>query len=573
MLVGGSADRAQVAILESGVLVETYVTKSASRSLVGNVYLGRVQNVLRGMEAAFVDIGQPRNAVLYIGEVMTDLPGVLEADVEGEAQPQGQRIDEVLQTGQSVLVQVTKDPMGTKGARLTTEVSLAGRYLVIVPRGAGHGISRRLDDRERQRLRDIAKRIRPDGYGVIVRTAAEGVDEDELARDVTRLTRLWEEIDARATKASAPREIYVEPDLVIRTVRDLFSRDYDALIIEDRDNYERVVSYLGAVAPELAERVALHSGPETLFDSQNVTDQLRKALERKVWLPSGGYIVIDRAEALTVIDVNTGRYVGKTSLEDTVVKTNLEAAAEVVRQLRLRDIGGIIIVDFIDMLLARNREQVLREFRRELLNDKTKTQVIGISPLGLVEMTRKNVSEGLVEALGTPCPTCAGRGVVIEEALHDVPHAHIPGLDAPPTERPPRDRPKPAAADRPQRAATAQQQRPPREGAEDRAARKRRRGGRRRRGGGSGSGQRPEVAPEVLPTDDGQRAQRNDRREPTAPTDEPVAPPAVTTEAAEIGRSEAAEVAEAAEPERSPLIRPGPEDVLEEPRRSAEETG
>jgi ribonuclease E len=415
MLVAGSADRAQVAILEEGILVETYVTKSARRSLVGNVYLGRVQNVLRGMEAAFVDIGQPRNAVLYIGEVGSEL----NEDVEGEAKQQDQRIDEVLQTGQTVLVQVTKDPMGTKGARLTTEISLAGRYLVIVPKGAGHGISRRLDDRERQRLRDIAKRIRPDGFGVIVRTAAEGVDEAELARDVERLTRLWAEIEGRATKGSAPLEIYVEPDLVIRTVRDMFSRDYDRLVIEDKENYERVVSYLRAVAPDLAERVSLHAGPETLFDAHNATDQLRKALERKVWLPSGGYIVIDRAEALTVIDVNTGRYVGKTSLEDTVVKTNLEAAAEVVRQLRLRDIGGIIIIDFIDMLLARNREQVLREFRRELLNDKTKTQVIGISPLGLVEMTRKNVSEGLVEALGTPCPTCSGRGVVIETSLPD----------------------------------------------------------------------------------------------------------------------------------------------------------
>ena len=405
MLVGGSADRAQVAILEDGSLVEHYVAREARRSLVGNIYLGRVQNVLPGMEAAFVDIGQPRNAVLYVGEVVAD------DDVEGNARP---RIDQVLTAGQSVLVQVTKDPMGSKGARLSTEVSLAGRYLVLVPKGSGYGISRRLDDQERGRLREVAKRIRPEGFGLIVRTAAEGVEDAELERDLDRLTRLWQEISGRSDKGSAPLEIYVEPDLVIRVVRDLFSKDYDRLVVEGRESYDRVDAYLRAVAPELLEKVTLHEGPETLFDAENVTDQLRKALERKVWLPSGGYIVVDRTEALAVIDVNTGRYVGKTSLEDTVVKTNLEAAAEVVRQLRLRDIGGIIIIDFIDMLLARNREQVLREFRRELERDKTKTQVIGISPLGLVEMTRKNVSEGLLEALSTPCPTCGGRGVVID---------------------------------------------------------------------------------------------------------------------------------------------------------------
>jgi ribonuclease E len=417
MLVAGSAEKTQIAILEDGVLVETYLAKKTRRSLVGNVYLGKVQNVLRGMEAAFVDIGQPRNAVLYIGEVMST-----DEDVEGPdgAKPEKsethQRIDEVLASGQTVLCQVTKDPMGSKGARLTTEVSLAGRYLVIVPKGSGYGISRRLDDNERARLRDVARRIKPDGYGVIVRTAAEGVEEEELARDLTRLTRLWEEIEARAAKGTAPQEIYVEPDLVIRVVRDVFSRDYDRLVIEDRETYERVANYMRAIAPDLAEKVVQHTGPESLFDAENVTDQMRKALERKVWLPSGGYIVIDRAEALTVIDVNTGRFVGKTSLEDTVVKTNLEAAAEVVRQLRLRDIGGIIIIDFIDMLLARNRESILKQFREELDADKTKTQVIGISPLGLVEMTRKNVSEGLLETLGAPCPTCQGRGVVIDGA-------------------------------------------------------------------------------------------------------------------------------------------------------------
>ena len=424
MLIAGNADRAQVAILEDGILVENYVARKTRRSLVGNVYLGKVQNVLKGMEAAFVDIGQPRNAVLYIGEVMNDEDAT---DDDGKPSQQAtptaeqQPIDEVLSSGQTVLVQVTKDPMGSKGARLTTEVSLAGRYLVLVPRGSGHGISRRLDDDERQRLRDIARRIRPQGYGVIVRTAAEGIEEDELSRDVERLVRLWEEIDARAKKGTAPQEIYVEPDLVIRVVRDLFSKDFASLVIDQKETYDRVKAYLAAIAPELGEKVHLHTGPETLFDALNVTDQLRKALERKVWLSSGGYIVIDRAEALTVIDVNTGRYVGKTNLEDTVLKTNLEAAEEVVRQLRLRDIGGIIVIDFIDMLLAKNRETVLKEFRNKLLRDKTKTQVIGISPLGLVEMTRKNVSEGLLEVLSSPCPTCGGRGAVIEDAL---PHLH-----------------------------------------------------------------------------------------------------------------------------------------------------
>ncbi len=547
MLVGGSADQAQVAIVEDGVLVETYVTKSARRSLVGNIYLGRVQNVLRGMEAAFVDIGQSRNAVLYIGELSSELSDNEEAD--GEATAEGQRIDDVLASGQTVLVQVTKDPMGTKGARLTTEVSIAGRYLVLVPRGSGHGISRRLDDRERQRLRDIARRIRPDGHGVIIRTAADGVDEEELARDVARLTRLWEEISSRAEKGSAPLEIYVEPDLVIRTIRDLFSRDDERLVIEDRENYERVAAYLGAVAPELTVRVSHHEGPETLFDALNITDQLRKALERKVWLPSGGYLVVDRAEALTVIDVNTGRYVGKTSLEDTVVKTNLEAAAEVVRQLRLRDIGGIIIIDFIDMLLARNRETVLKEFRRELLNDKTKTQVIGISPLGLVEMTRKNVSEGLVEALGTPCPTCAGRGVVIGHGLDD-PHVEAPPATGEP-ERPARDRPPRRRGGRGR--GRSQGQRPAEERSEPRERRPQGRSDEPRR-----ERERPPTsAPE--PTDETEAQQSL----PEASHDDP-APPAASPEPEPV----------VPEPERNPLIRPTPSpDAGAEHGRGAAESG
>lgn len=406
MIVGGSVEHAHVAILEDGELVEHYVARKSQRSLVGNVYLGRVQNVLPGMEAAFVDIGQPRNAVLYVGELSGH------EDVEDDAQP---RIEQVLKGGQSVLVQVTKDPMGTKGARLTTEVSLAGRYLVLVPGGSGYGISRRLDDDERSRLREIAKKIRHNGHGVIVRTAAEGAEAEELERDLQRLVRLWEEIDKRKGTVKAPSEIYVEPDLVLRVVRDVFSKDFEELVVADPDVYERVRKYLDAVDPELARRARRHDGELSLFETYHVTEQLRKTLERKVWLPSGGYIVIDRTEAFTVIDVNSGRYVGRTSLEDTVVKINLEAAAEVVRQLRLRDIGGIIVIDFIDMLHASNREEILRAFKQELARDKTKTQVIGISPLGLVEMTRKNVSEGLLEALSTPCPTCEGRGVVVED--------------------------------------------------------------------------------------------------------------------------------------------------------------
>ena len=410
MLVGGSPDQAQIAVLEDNVLVEHYVARATQGSIAGNIYLGKVQNVLPGMEAAFIDIGQPRNAVLYVGEVMHET----EDELEGNAQP---KIEQVLNAGQSVLVQVTKDPMGSKGARLTTEISLAGRYVVLVPRGTGLGISRRLDDGERQRLRDIARRLKPESYGLIVRTAGEGATEEELTRDVGRLTRLWEEIDGRMAKASAPQEIYVEPDLVIRVIRDHFSKEFARLVVEDKDTYERVHAYVQAVDPDFLDRVSLHTGPLSLFEAENVVQQLKKALERRVWLPSGGQLVIDRTEALTVIDVNTARFVGRKSLEDTVLKNNLEAAAEVVRQLRLRDIGGIIIIDFIDMILERNRELVLKTLRRELDRDRTKTQVIGISPLGLVEMTRKNVSEGLVEALSTPCPTCGGHGVVINESL------------------------------------------------------------------------------------------------------------------------------------------------------------
>ena len=340
-------------MVENGMLVEQYVRAEVTALAQRQIYLGKVRTssaVWRPRSSTSVSPVTPS----YIGEVMHD------EEVEGDAHP---RIDEVLQPGQSVLVQVTKDPMGTKGARLTTERGSPGTTSCSSPGGpvtASHAASTTVN----ASASGTSRSDPPAGYGLIIRTAAEGVEEDELARDLERLTRLWSEIDARAQRGTAPVEIYVEPDLVIRVVRDLFSKEFERLVVEDKESHERMQSYLRAVAPELVERLSLHEGPETLFEAENVVDQMRKALERKVWLPSGGYIVIDRAEALTVIDVNTGRYVGKTSLEDTVVKTNLEAAAEVVRQLRLRDIGGIIIIDFIDMLLARNREQVLKEFRR-----------------------------------------------------------------------------------------------------------------------------------------------------------------------------------------------------------------
>jgi ribonuclease E len=360
------------------------------------------------MEAAFVDIGKGRNAVLYAGEVTYN-----EEDLEGEPP----RIERALKPGQSVLVQVTKDPMGSKGARLTTEISLAGRYLVLQPAGNTFGISRRLPEAERSRLRDILKEVRPKGLGLIVRTAAEGAGADELRADLARLQTRWEQVDRKAKKSSAPAVIYSEPELVVRVIRDIFSPDFVELVVDAPELHERVRDYLEEVAPDLLPKLRKHESQLPLFEDFRVTEQIHKALDRKVWLPSGGSLVIDRTEAMTVVDVNTGKFVGKTNLEETVVANNLEAAEEIVRQLRLRDIGGIVIIDFIDMLFEKNQQAVIDRLKAALARDKTKSQVMDISPLGLVQMTRKRVSGGLLENFSEPCPTCEGRGIVITHEL------------------------------------------------------------------------------------------------------------------------------------------------------------
>src|SRR6266498_2416497 len=408
MLVTEGAERTQIGVIEGRTLVEHYVTRKSGRSMVGNIYQGRVQNVLPGMEAAFVDIGKGRNAVLYAGEVNYN-----EEDLDGEAP----RIEKALKPGQAILVQVTKDPIGAKGARLTTQVSLAGRYLVLQPEDSTFGISRRLPENERIRLREILKEVRPKGLGLIVRTAAEGAVADDLRADLTRLQARWETIERKARKASPPAVIYQEPELVVRVIRDIFSPDCVELVVHAPGLYERVKSFLEEVAPDLLPKVHAHDGRLALFEQYRVTEQIHKALERKVWLPSGGSLVIDQTEAMTVVDVNTGKYVGKSNLEETVVATNLEAADEIVRQLRLRDIGGIIIIDFIDMLFEKNQHAVVERLRSALARDKTKSQVMEVSSLGLVQMTRKRVSGGLLDSFSETCPACEGRGVVI---THDV---------------------------------------------------------------------------------------------------------------------------------------------------------
>jgi ribonuclease E len=405
MVVRQKGDRTQIAVLEDGVLVEHYVTRASAATMVGNVYLGRVQNVLPSMEAAFVDIGRGRNAVLYAGEVNWDATGL-----EGRTRT----IEQALRSGDSVLVQVTKDPIGTKGARLTSHIALSGRHLVYVPNGNASGISRKLSDVERKRLRDALKSLVPDGAGVIVRTAAEGASEDELARDVTRLQAQWEDIQVKARDGNAPRLLYEEPDLVIRVVRDLFNEDFRELTIQGPGAYEMVEPYLRHVSPDLVPRLRRYAGAGDVFHDTRIDEQILKALDRKVFLPSGGHLVIDRTEAMTVIDVNTGKYTGAGgNLEETVTRNNLEAAEEIVRQLRLRDLGGIIVVDFIDMVLESNRELVLRRLTECLGRDRTKHQVTEITSLGLVQMTRKRVGQGLLEAFSETCEVCKGRGLII----------------------------------------------------------------------------------------------------------------------------------------------------------------
>ncbi|AEV82271.1 ribonuclease [Actinoplanes sp. SE50] len=405
MVVRQKPDRIQIAVLEDGVLVEHYVARATSGTMVGNVYLGKVQNVLPSMEAAFVDVGRGRNAVLYAGEVNWDATGL-----EGRARS----IEQALRSGDSVLVQVTKDPIGHKGARLTSHIALSGRHLVYVPNGNASGISRKLPDNERKRLRDILKKLVPDGAGVIVRTAAEGASEDELARDVKRLQAQWEDIQARAAEGNAPRALSEEPDLVIRVVRDLFNEDFRELIVQGEQAYAEVENYLHSVSPDLVERLHRHVGVGDVFAENRIDEQILKGLDRKVFLPSGGHLVIDRTEAMTVVDVNTGKYTGAGgNLEETVTRNNLEAAEEIVRQLRLRDLGGIVVIDFIDMVLESNRELVLRRLTECLGRDRTKHQVTEITSLGLVQMTRKRIGAGLLEAFSETCDHCKGRGVII----------------------------------------------------------------------------------------------------------------------------------------------------------------
>ena len=409
MLVRQKDGRIQIGVLEDGVLAEHFVSKTQQDSLIGNVYLGKVQNVLPSMEAAFVDIGRGRNAVLYAGEVNWDVTGL-------DGAPR--KIENALKPGDSVLVQVTKDPIGHKGARLTSQVSLPGRFLVYVPGGSMTGISRKLPDTERARLKKILKDKLPEGAGVIVRTAAEGASEEELTHDINRLRAQWEEIQEKANsrKVLAPEMLYQEPDLMIKTVRDVFNEDFTAMIVQGENAWDSIEAYVTYVAPDLVSRLQKWDGDDDLFDHYRINEQLAKALDRKVYLPSGGSLVIDRTEAMTVVDVNTGKFTGSGgNLEETVTKNNLEAAEEIVRQLRLRDIGGIIVIDFIDMVLESNRDLVLRRLIECLGRDRTKHQVAEVTSLGLVQMTRKRLGTGLLEVFSEPCEHCAGRGLIVHD--------------------------------------------------------------------------------------------------------------------------------------------------------------
>ncbi|MCW2503586.1 MAG: ribonuclease, partial [Actinomycetia bacterium] len=425
MVVRQIGERTQIAVLEDDVLVEHYVTKASSTSYAGNVYLGKVQNVLPSMEAAFVDIGKGRNAVLYAGEVNWDGAGM-------EGKPR--KIEQALRSGDPVLVQVTKDPIGHKGARLTSQISLPGRFLVYVPEGQMTGISRKLPDTERKRLKDILKKIVPENAGVIIRTAAEGATEDELTRDVARLEAQWQAIKTKSEKGGAPALLHAEPDLVIRVIRDIFNEDFGKLIVEGDSAWEVVEQYVEHVSPELVPRLSKHTGESDVFRDLRIDEQLAKALDRKVWLPSGGSLVIDRTEAMTVVDVNTGKFTGQGgNLEETVTRNNLEAAEEIVRQLRLRDIGGIIVIDFIDMVLEANRELVLRRLTECLGRDRTKHQVAEVTSLGLVQMTRKRVGQGLLEVFSETCEHCRGRGIIVHtEPVGEKPKAPQPQSQAQP---------------------------------------------------------------------------------------------------------------------------------------------
>ncbi len=426
-----------IAVLEGRSLIEHYVSRPSDdiSEIHGNIYLGRVQNVLPGMEAAFVDIGTPKNAVLYRGDVTYDLDD-MDGD-KGQAPPprarkgRGRmgrrrdepRIEDLLKARQTILCQVTKNPIAHKGARLSTEVSLPGRFVVLVPNSATYGISKRLSDKERKRLRNILDKVKPKQHGVIVRTAAENVTAEEIERDVRRLLEQWDQINQLAQKSKAPALLFREPELAVRIIREEFNKDYRGVIIDDPKLYEQVRGYMETIAPALADRIQYHD-PNTeslpLFERHHVAEQLRKAVDRKVWLPSGGSLIIEHTEALTVIDVNTGKNVGTSNLEETVFRNNLEAAEEIAKQLRLRDIGGIIVIDFIDMEIRKNRDEVVKVFEAALARDKTRTQVSAISDLGLVEMTRKRIGEGLLESVSDVCEHCEGRGLHLRQALIDV---------------------------------------------------------------------------------------------------------------------------------------------------------
>ena len=412
-----SGGQTHIAVLEGRSLIEHFVSRPADdvTQIHGNIYIGRVENVLPGMEAAFIDIGTPKNAVLYRGDVHYDAEDI---ETHG-AQP---RIEDVLKNKQLILCQVTKNPIGHKGARLTQEVSLPGRFVVLVPNNGTYGISKRLPDAERKRLRNLLDKVKPKQHGVIVRTAAENITSEEIERDVQRLLKQWEQIENLARSQKGPALLYREPDMSVRVIREEFNTEYRAVVIDDPDLYEDVHDYVAAISPALGDRVQYYDKTEEplpLFERFQVTEQLQKGLDRKVWLPSGGSLIIEHTEALTVIDVNTGRNVGSSSLEETVFRNNLEAAIEIARQLRLRDIGGIIVIDFVDMEIRGNRDELVRTFKEALSRDKTRTQVFNVSELGLVEMTRKRIGEGLLDSFADQCGVCHGRGIVMSSDVLD----------------------------------------------------------------------------------------------------------------------------------------------------------
>lgn len=434
MLVHVHEGVTHLAVLEGRSLIEHYVSRPADdvSEIHGNIYLGRVQNVLPGMEAAFVDIGTPKNAVLYRGDVTYDVDDIdgdkSQAPAPKPKKPRPRigrrkdepRIEDLLTARQSILCQVTKNPIAHKGARLSTEISLPGRFVVLVPNSDTYGISKRLGDKERRRLRSILDKVKPAQHGVIVRTAAQDVTAEEIERDVRRLLDQWEKVSDLAGRAKGATLLFREPELAVRVVREEFNRDYRGVVIDDPALFQQVKGYMETIAPALADRIEFHDPSKeslSVFERYHVSEQLRKAVDRKVWLPSGGSLVIDHTEALTVIDVNTGKNVGKSNLEETVFRNNLEAAEEIAKQLRLRDIGGIIVIDFIDMEIKKNRDQVVQTFETALARDKTRTQVSGVSDLGLVEMTRRRIGEGLLESVSNTCEHCEGRGLELHQAV------------------------------------------------------------------------------------------------------------------------------------------------------------